>query len=44
MTHAEVGGYLLGLWGIPQDLTDAVTHHHDHGPGRAGEELATRCA
>jgi len=27
--HAEVGGYLLGLWGLPPRLVDAVTLHHD---------------
>jgi HD-like signal output (HDOD) protein/CheY-like chemotaxis protein len=25
--HAEVGGYLLGLWGFPNDLVEAVTYH-----------------
>lgn len=27
-THAEVGGYLLSLWGLPADLVEAVTLHH----------------
>jgi HD-like signal output (HDOD) protein len=27
-THAEVGGYLLGLWGLPGPIVDAVTWHH----------------
>ena len=27
-THAEVGGHLLGLWGLPQPLIEAVTFHH----------------
>ena len=26
-THAEVGGYLLGLWGLPQRIVQAVAHH-----------------
>jgi HD-like signal output (HDOD) protein/CheY-like chemotaxis protein len=26
-THAEVGGYLLGLWGLPQKIVHAVAHH-----------------
>jgi len=26
-THAEVGGYLLGLWGLPSTIVHAVTHH-----------------
>lgn len=30
-THCEVGGYLLGLWGLPETIVDAVTHHHAPG-------------
>lgn len=30
-SHADVGGYLLGLWGLPQDLIEAVAFHHDPG-------------
>jgi len=26
-THAEVGGYLLGLWGLPPKIVYAVAHH-----------------
>jgi HD-like signal output (HDOD) protein len=26
--HPEVGAYLLGLWGLPLDLIEAVAHHH----------------
>jgi HD-like signal output (HDOD) protein/FixJ family two-component response regulator len=26
-THAEVGGYLLGLWGLPSKIVRAVAHH-----------------
>ena len=28
VTHAEVGGYLLGLWGLPGAVVEAVTFHH----------------
>lgn len=28
-THAEVGGYLLGLWGLPDSITEAVSYHFD---------------
>ncbi|MBX3427766.1 MAG: HDOD domain-containing protein [Pirellulales bacterium] len=28
-THADIGGYLLGLWGLPQDIVEAVAFHHD---------------
>lgn len=27
-THAEVGAYLLGLWGLPYALIEAVAYHH----------------
>ncbi len=26
--HAEVGGYLLGLWGLPDSIIEAVFFHH----------------
>lgn len=28
-THADVGGYLFRLWGLPGAIVDAVTWHHD---------------
>jgi HD-like signal output (HDOD) protein len=28
VSHAKVGGYLLGLWGIPLPIVEAVVHHH----------------
>lgn len=27
-THAEVGAYLLGLWGLPDSIIEALAHHH----------------
>ncbi|MEM9659753.1 MAG: HDOD domain-containing protein, partial [Planctomycetota bacterium] len=30
-SHADVGGFLLGLWGLPQELIEAVAFHHDPG-------------
>lgn len=27
-SHAELGGYLLRRWGLPQGVVDAVTFHH----------------
>jgi HD-like signal output (HDOD) protein len=27
-THAEVGGSLLGIWGLPMPLVEAVALHH----------------
>jgi HD-like signal output (HDOD) protein len=32
VTHAEIGGYLLGLWGLPFPIVEAVANHHT--PGR----------
>jgi HD-like signal output (HDOD) protein len=34
-THAEVGGYLLGLWGLPNPIVEAVTLHHRPGDAAA---------
>ena len=28
VTHAEVGAYVLGLWGIPAGVVEAVAHHN----------------
>jgi len=28
VSHAEVGGYLLGMWGLPYSVVEAVTNHH----------------
>jgi HD-like signal output (HDOD) protein len=27
-SHAEIGAYLLGLWGLPYSLVEAVARHH----------------
>jgi HD-like signal output (HDOD) protein len=27
-SHAEMGGYLLGIWGLPVPIVEAVTFHH----------------
>ena len=32
--HAELGGYLLGLWGIPDEVLQAVAYHHAPHRGR----------
>ncbi len=32
VTHAEIGAYLLGLWGLPYPIIEAVANHH--APGR----------
>lgn len=28
VTHAEIGGYLMGLWGLPYPIVEAVANHH----------------
>jgi len=27
-SHAEIGAYLLGIWGFPSSIVEAVAHHH----------------
>ncbi len=34
--HADVGGYLLGLWGLPVPVVEAIALHH--APGRATKQ------
>jgi HD-like signal output (HDOD) protein len=29
VSHAEVGAYLLGVWGLPAPLIETVAHHHE---------------
>lgn len=31
-THADIGAYLLGLWGLPDEIVNAVERHHSLGP------------
>ena len=30
-SHAEMGAYLLGIWGIPNPIVEAITFHHKPG-------------
>ena len=30
-SHADVGGYLAALWGLPATIVEAITFHHDPG-------------
>jgi len=41
-SHAAVGGYLLGLWGLPQEIIEAVAFHHD--PSSSADEVFTPLA
>jgi HD-like signal output (HDOD) protein/ActR/RegA family two-component response regulator len=38
-SHAEVGAYLLGLWGIPASIVTGVAYHHR--PAESGENAFT---
>ena len=38
-THGEAGAYLLGLWGLPSTVVDAVAFHHGEAPGPTGRGL-----
>ncbi len=35
--HAEIGGYLLGLWGFPHHIIEAVAFHHKPSSTSANE-------
>ncbi len=35
-THAEIGAYLLGLWGLPFQIVEAVANHH--APARGTDD------
>jgi HD-like signal output (HDOD) protein len=43
-THAEIGAYLLSLWGLPGRLVNAVARHHDVGGDRDGDPVAAAVA
>jgi putative nucleotidyltransferase with HDIG domain len=46
-THAEVGAYLLGLWGLPDSIVEAVAWHHqpsDAGPAGFSSLIAVHAA
>lgn len=34
--YAEAGAYLLGMWGLPMPIVEAVARHHDPGGRRGG--------
>ncbi len=34
-THADVGAYLIGIWGLPMALVEAVAYHHSPGQASA---------
>jgi HD-like signal output (HDOD) protein len=36
-SHAEIGAYLLGLWGLPHSIVGAIAYHHT--PARAPHKV-----
>lgn len=36
VSHAEVGAYLLGVWGLPFSIVEAVAYHHHPDAIREG--------
>jgi HD-like signal output (HDOD) protein len=42
-THAQVGAYVLGLWGFPGSILDAVSLHHSDGLGDRVEDWLVDC-
>jgi HD-like signal output (HDOD) protein len=38
-SHAEVGAFLLTLWGLPVEIVDAVAFHHNPSASSAAETL-----
>ena len=42
VTHASVGTYLLGLWGLPLDIVDAVRLHHGEPSPPSREQTIAR--
>jgi HD-like signal output (HDOD) protein len=33
LTHADIGAFLLGMWGLPTPIVDAVAQHHNPQSG-----------
>ncbi len=43
-THAELGGYLLGLWDLPHDIVEPVAMHHARELGHTGSDTSAAVA
>lgn len=43
-THAQIGAYLLALWGIQEDVVKLVEHHHSLETFPEGEDCAPLAA
>ncbi|MGZ8919735.1 MAG: HDOD domain-containing protein, partial [Limisphaerales bacterium] len=42
-THADIGAYLLGLWGLPDAIVHAVERHHSLGDDLGPRFTPTLC-
>ncbi|MCP4747702.1 MAG: response regulator [Desulfobacteraceae bacterium] len=38
-SHAAIGAYLLGLWGLPKPIVEAAAYHHDLNAAKESNEL-----
>lgn len=38
ITHADLGGYLMGIWGLPEDIVSSITKHHNPA-GSLGRDM-----
>ncbi len=43
-SHAEIGAYLLGIWGLPYSVIEAVAHHHEPQRSRNRSSAPTMAA
>jgi len=42
VSHAEIGAYLLGVWGVPFSIVETTAYHHE--PSRASPEVSPMLA
>ena len=41
ITHAEVGAYLVSLWGLPKNIVGAIQNHHHPAKGNPEDALSS---
>jgi putative nucleotidyltransferase with HDIG domain len=39
VSHAEMGAYLMGLWGLSAEVVDSIVHHHQPPPAESPVRL-----
>lgn len=44
LDHALAGAYLLGVWGLPDEIVEAVAYHHNPGEGCIPDVFGTTAA